>query len=339
MKKHYALFVILILAFFGTTLWAEPETDEPITVAVFDLESNNKNLKDMGMLIRNLVEVHLTGNPNMRLVTRTEIDKIIEENKLSISGLTDDAMPQLGHLLGAQVLIVGRLFTVSDKLYITARIVGTDTSRTYGSAVSGGESEIESMSEELASKLAKLIEEKKDTLVVKVKLDKDQIKELKKKIGSKNLPNVYVCVHEQVVGPPVIDPAAQTEIEHILIKLGFKVYKDKSGLLKKWAEKYVADGGKEAPPKVESVDLIFLGEGISEFAARNQDLVSYRSRLELEVISPETGEVINVDRDTFVAVDLSENIAAKSSLQESAARLIQKILPETIEKWKKLNKE
>ena len=51
-----------------------------------------------------------------------------------------------------------------------------------------------------------------------------------------------------MVGTPVPDPAAQTELIYILKKIGCDVVKDRDGTLKKWAGGYLDEGGRSAPP-------------------------------------------------------------------------------------------
>lgn len=336
MKQNIiGLMVLLILIF---TFGAPQAAEESVTVAVFEFEGEGADLKKAGLLIREMVEINLAMAGKFKLVTRIDIDKILTEYQFNLSGLTDESAPQIGKLLGAQVMIVGRVFLVGDRLIVTGRIIGTDTGRTYGAVVRGNLGDADQLGEELGAKLAVLIEEKQDTLVVQVKLATEQIADLKKKIGKQKLPVVFVHIQEQNVGTRVIDPAAQTEVEYVLMKAGFQLYKDKSGALKSWAEEYIADGGIKSPPVIEGLDVVLIGEGISEFAARNGELVSSRARVELEALHPKSGKLLAVDRETFVAVDLAEQIAAKSALQESAARLIYRLLPEAVKNWKEQSK-
>jgi hypothetical protein len=331
-QQHQWGHVLLIIVFVFIPLNANAV--ESVTVAMFDFESKDKGLAEMGTLMRNLIETDLGKNENLRLVTRTEIGKVLEEQKVSLAGITDEAAPQIGKLLGAQVMIVGRLFTVGEQVFTTVRLFGTETSRAYSEKVSGNADAVEKMAEELAGKIASIITEKGDTLLATVHLSSDQIKEIRDKVGTENLPKVFVSIREQIVQVPSIDPAAQTEFEHLFLKSGFEVLKDKTGHLKTWVEAYFREGGKEAPPPVESVDLLVIGEGISEFASRNGDLVSFRSRLEMEVISPSTGKVLVADKENYTAVDLSSQIAGKTSLQEAAARIAVRIIPEAVTKWR-----
>ena len=60
------------------------------------------------------------------------------------------------------------------------------------------------------------------------------------------------------------------------------------------------------------------GEAFSEFAGRHGDLVSVKARVEVKAVDRKTGKVLAVDRQTAVAVDLAEQVAGKTALQEAA---------------------
>jgi hypothetical protein len=69
------------------------------------------------------------------------------------------------------------------------------------------------------------------------------------------------------------------------------------------------------------------GEAISEPAVRHGNLVSAKARLEVKAIDQATGKVLAIDRQTTVATDLTEQIAAKTALQEAAAMIAERLLP------------
>jgi TolB-like protein len=332
--KNVQLFVVLsFMAVCCTGAASADDASSPLTVAIFDFESKDKGLAPTGALLRDLVEVNLSGNEGLRMVTRSEMEKILEEQKIGLAGITEEAAPKIGRLLGAQAMIVGRVFPVGDRVYATAKIFGTETSRVYAEKASGAIDDVEALAEDLSAKLIAIVQEKGDTLVAKVHLTKDQIGELKEKLGEGPLPRAFVFIQEQTIAVQTIDPAAQTEFQYILLKTGFESVKDKSGVLKTWVEAYQAEGGKQAPPPIEAADVVFVGEGFSELASRNGDLVSFRARVEIEVLDPSTGQVLAADRETFTAVDLSNQVAAKTALQEAAARLAYRVIPESVERW------
>lgn len=307
---------------------------EGLTVAVFDFASRDKALETTGAMLAERVRVQLTAQGKLRLVARDEIQKILDEQKLGMAGLTEEATPRVGKLLGAQVLVLGRVFDVNGALMASVKVVGVETSRVYGEMVKGDPAQAEKIGDELAQKVAGLIQKGEDALVPKVRMTGNQLAEMKAKLGGKALPRVFVCVREQVANTQAADPAAQTELTYILKKIGCEVVKDSSGQLALWADGYLNNGSKTGPPMLSSVDLILIGEGFCQFASRTDDLVSSRARVELEALDTQTGKVLAVDRETFTAVDLSDQIAAKSALQEAASRLAVRLVPEAIAGWR-----
>ncbi|MCA9260591.1 MAG: hypothetical protein KDA61_15370, partial [Planctomycetales bacterium] len=105
------------------------------------------------------------------------------------------------------------------------------------------------------------------------------------------------------------DPAAETEFARFCRALGFTVVDAEQG-------------------SVQQADLLVQGEGFSEFASRRGELVSVKARLEVKIVNRTTGEVVVVDRQTRVAVDLAEQIAGKRALQDAAADLAARMLPD-----------
>ena len=107
-------------------------------------------------------------------------------------------------------------------------------------------------------------------------------------------------------GVLVIDPAAQTELSLILQQCGFKLVDDNS----------------DTKPDIE-----ITGEAFSELGMRKGNLQSCRGRIEIKARNRLTGDIISVDRETCVAVDLAQLVAAKTALQNGAADLAERLLP------------
>jgi hypothetical protein len=117
---------------------------------------------------------------------------------------------------------------------------------------------------------------------------------------------VSVKISEQHFGQMVIDPAAQTELSLILQQCGFAV----------------VDSGSTNKPDVE-----IAGEAISEFGMSKGNLKSCRARIEIKARDVASGKILDVDRQTSVAVDLAEHIAAKTALQNGTDELAERLLP------------
>lgn len=79
-------------------------------------------------------------------------------------------------------------------------------------------------------------------------------------------------------------------------------------------------------------DIVIQGEGFSEFAMRQGNIVSVKARVEIKVIDRQTDKVVAIDRQTDVEVDLTEQIAGKKALQKAAATIAERMLPKLVTK-------
>ena len=139
-----------------------------------------------------------------------------------------------------------------------------------------------------------------------VKLE-DRIAANKKKLGDAKRPVLHVGILERHVGQITIDPAAETEVALMARQSGFEVLDGDPGALR--------------------ADVVLKGEAFSEFAARRGNLISVKARVEVKAVERSSGKLLATDRETAVAVDLAEQVAGKTALQEAAARLAERLLP------------
>jgi len=282
-----------------------------LTVAVFDFTSQDESVRDLGGKVAALVNANLSAEPNLNIVERAELDKVLGEQEMTLSGtVTPDSAAKIGQLTGAKVLVTGRVFQAGDELILVSKTIGTETSRVYGEMVKGAsDASISDLSEQLAKKIAADIAEKGDTLVAKVDSHEDRVAEIKKEIAGKKLPAVSVKIAEQHFAQPVIDPAAQTELSLILQQCGFTLVDDNS---------------------TNRADVEITGEAFSEFGMSKGNLKSCRARIEIKARDVASGNIISVDRQMSVAVDLAEHIAAKTALENGAGELAERLLPKLV---------
>ena len=77
--------------------------------------------------------------------------------------------------------------------------------------------------------------------------------------------------------------------------------------------------------------MTIRGEAFTEAAGRRGNLISCRSRVELKAVHNPDGKLLLADRQTDIAVDLAENIAAKSALENAARKLLDRLVPKIVE--------
>jgi hypothetical protein len=285
-----------------------PGATQPLTVAVFDFESKDEVVRDLGPKIAALINATLSMEVNLITVERAELGKALGEQELGLSGsVSAETAAKVGHLTGAKVLVTGRVFLVEKERIVVAKIIGTETSRVFGElSKSPSSSAITDQSAELAGKIAKTILAKNDTLIVKTETREAHIERLRTKLKAQKLPSVSVLIPETHFGQPVRDPAAQTELLLILQQCGFAIADEKSKI---------------------KADVEITGEAFSALGLRKGNLSSCKARVEVKANAVGTGQLITVDRQTSVAVDITEQTAAKTALQNAALDLAERLLP------------
>jgi Curli production assembly/transport component CsgG len=279
-----------------------------LTVAIFDFDSKDEAVRDLGPKVATLINANLSAEPQIITVERAELEKVLGEQELGLSGtVSADTAAKVGHLTGAKVLVTGRVFKVEKELIMVAKIIGTENSRVYGELVKGpATASIADLSTELAKKIGRIVSEKGSTLVAKVENREEKINKLVKSLKEGKRPSVSLKIAERHFGGPVIDPAAETELAMILQKAGFSLLDEKS---------------------TEKPDIEITGEAFSAYGMRKGNLISCRSRVEIKAQQRVGGKILAQDRQTSVAVDIAEQTAAKTALQNAAGELAERLLP------------
>jgi hypothetical protein len=287
-------------------------------LALFPFAERGKEAKDLGPKVTDLLFAHLASDADLLLVDREDLKKVLDELELNQSGLVDTAKSaRVGHLTGAKILVTGSIVQVDNTLYLIAKVIGTETSRVLGASVKGSvRDELDGLVRELGKQVSQAVHQRAAELVARPLQRSDRLTALKDQLGKGARPSVWIQVPERHVGQAASDPAAETELILFCRELGFTVI-DR------------ANGNKNA------ADVLISGEAASEFAARHGNLISVKGRLELKAVDPNTGQVLAIDRHTSVAVDLTEQLAGKTALQQAAAEVASRVLPKLIEPAKK----
>jgi len=304
MKTLTCLAAVLFAASSLIRATAAPEV---LTVAVFDFESKDEAVRDLGPKVSALISANLSAEPNIVLVERAELEKVLSEHELNLSGtVSADTAVRVGNLTGAKVLVTGRVIKAENSIVIAAKIIGTETSRVYGSMVTQqGKTSILDLSADLAKQISETVTKRGDTLVAQVVSREDRVKKIKSALQGKTLPSVSVQIGEEHFGQRVTDPAAETELGKLLQECGFKLVDEQS---------------------TNKADVQIAGNAFSAYGLRKGNLISCKARVELKAHKA-NGDLLLTDSQTGVAVDISEQTAAKTALQNTAMDLAERILP------------
>ena len=311
--KHIQYVVIVVLALCGAARAEDPTAVYP--TAIFPFQERGEGVKGYGAKVSDILFGYLATSPALTLVERAEVQKLLDEHTLNLSGVVAGTeATKVGQLTGAKIFVTGSVIEADKELFLVAKIIGTENSRVLGESIKGRTNEeLGPLVKQLAEKVAQTITRDASKLVAKEVKMEDRIAALKKTLGDGKKPTVLVKIIEQHVGQRTIDPAAQTEIAMFCKETGFEVIDPDAGVSKQ-------------------ADILIQGEGFSEFAVRHGSLVSVKARLEVKAIDPKTDKVIAIDRQTAVVVDLTEQLAGKAALQQAAATLAERMLPKLVKK-------
>ncbi len=287
----------------------EANADPVVPAAILPFNDLGNGVRGEGAKVAPLLFAELIVHPDLYLVEREDLQKVVTEHEINLSGMVrpGEALV-LGQLTGARILITGSVIETGDSKYLVAKIIGTETSRVLGASVKGPLSEsTDALTTRISGEIMEIIRERSGDLLPKVVERADRIRRLtetiaEKKEAGKDLPILSIQIEEEHVGRQIPDPAAQSEFQLMAIESGFSV----------------VEPGTRA-------DVRLVGEAFSEFAMRRGNLISVKARVEVKAVDRENN-VLAVDRQTRVAVNLSEQIAAKQALQEAAAELAERML-------------
>lgn len=307
-----------------TTSAPASRPDATLTLAVLDFAADAPAQPELGKQISETLAILLSGEGGIRVVDRASMQRTLQEQELNLTGVVESTQAvKIGRLVGARLLLTGKAFRMGEKLYITAKLIGVETSLLDGVIETGNATaDVGELTISLGAKLAARIREVGPKLVAREDAGIDPIPGLKARLQDKKRPVAAVIVSERhlnVRGGPLPDPAVETEIKKLLIECGFTIKDVAANELTDFVR--AAGPGGAWPRGLDGVELVVAGEGLSEFSSRIGNLVSCAARVEINVISRADGRIVLSDRTTERGVDLSENVAAKKAL-EKAGRLL-----------------
>jgi len=125
----------LALALLGVPAFgsAQASEDDLPTVAVLDftglMMGQSGNSAPLGKAVSSMLATELLGRPGLRVIERHQLQDLLTEQKLALSGRVDESTAiEIGKLVGAQYMIYGQVTSIATQLRMDMRAVDVETS-------------------------------------------------------------------------------------------------------------------------------------------------------------------------------------------------------------------
>jgi TolB-like protein len=106
------------------------------TIAVLDFTDLQGNVTELGRFLAEELSVDLTiVAQGFEVIDRTHLKTILDEHKLSLSGLIDPkTVKKLGQIAGVDAIIIGSVTPFGDSVRAAVKVIATDTAKIIGAA-------------------------------------------------------------------------------------------------------------------------------------------------------------------------------------------------------------
>lgn len=280
-----------------------------------------------GAAILDFMHVEISNHPDLQVVDRQTLRRVLDEHSLSQQALGDTSQTQrIGGLLGARYFVRAWMGQDGEKAYLMLRVVQVETTlvRTRVLPVEADASATE-VAQALANELPALLQSMDEEIEPIAALP-----ELPEIPADWIRPSVMVIIPETHISPqPLVDPAGETEIISLLLKAGFTVID--AGTIPGF-DRQAGPGRLDASNLAKyaasrGANVLLYGEAISERATALGDFVGCRARMELKAIDTATERVLTIEREVSGSTDTSEAIAAKRAIEQAARYVGVRVIP------------
>lgn len=106
------------------------------TIAVLDFTDLQGTVTELGRFLAEELSTNLvTGKKRFDVIDRANLSRLLDENKLSRSGLVDpENIKRLGKIAGVDALVIGTVTPLGKSLRVTAKVINTESAKIVGAA-------------------------------------------------------------------------------------------------------------------------------------------------------------------------------------------------------------
>jgi TolB-like protein len=118
--------------------------DKKSNLAVFPFEDRNVKMEqaEIGETVSEMLITALIQTGSFKMVERTQMDKLLEEQALGLTGAIDDETAvEVGNLIGVDAIVVGSVSLFEKRLELDARVIDVNNGEVLTAASSSADSE------------------------------------------------------------------------------------------------------------------------------------------------------------------------------------------------------
>ncbi len=150
MNSTFKSFLVLVL-FFTFPLFAQRET-----IAVLPFQAIGNTDSSIPEVVTAFVQNSIFQQKLYKVLERGQIDKVLNEQKFQLTGLTDDAV-EAGKLLSVNKLVIGQVSKLGKEFTIVIKLVNVTTGEVLKSQKRSAQIEIEDIDNELIDPMIELL--------------------------------------------------------------------------------------------------------------------------------------------------------------------------------------
>jgi TolB-like protein len=303
-------------------------------VAVLDFDASGAPAlgPNGGIVAGELLAAALSARDGVHLVERTSLRRALEEQTLGLAGVVDPATAaRVRRLVGAQVLVTGRVFSVANRLDVSARAVDTETGHVEAVVAEGRPGDdLRALSGGVAEKIARLLSERGEALAPGRERARvaDASSDLARELAGAALPRVSIRVRETVLHVEEPHSVAADELIAFLIAANIEVRRAGEQDLPVELDEYLAK-----PVAPAGADVVILGKAAGRFGLRTGDLVSVKARVTLTAVDTATRRVLAVTETEAKEIDVAPREAAVQAIVSATREASRDFVLKLVRAW------
>ena len=326
---------LLLVAVAAHTSWREISCEEIVlVVSSFDVTGVAGEDASTGALLADLLSAELSNRDALQVVERGQFENLLAEQSLNRSGvLATETAAKVGCLLGAQVLITGRAFSLNRRLIVTARMIRTDTG-VVSAVVDEGDvaRDPSDVARVLARKISQHLSRDQTRLPPRgsgPSAEKAPPEEPHVDRGDGETPSrvtVLVSITEKIAGAASDRSLAEDQLSYSLLDRGFDVYVADDGKLSRWLTARRANPEAPLPDQFHAVDIVLFGEATVTPGPRTGDLITAKARLTVSAYDCRRRDVLLTHRSQTESLDVAFPGAAEAAIRQAADRSVAAVI-------------